>query len=227
MPINREDCWGISWNCGMKCAVIRAHREAIFLPHGQERREGEEGNWINENVKLFNQCRCCTGTNAPCPFASLFVARSSQRQGRSNTSAACASLVSSAGQDFPLPPGHGLDLDSGKSLCFGDQDPGDAGELLQWSIAVTKGKSAEFLWSQKITRLSCQVWMPRSHQGKDCMWWRRKDWFQVVSLTFGRRSLKKKLPQNVCILKKTTSIIALPGITSRRWMHLKERKLFI
>lgn len=167
MPINREDCWGISRNCGMSCAVICAHPELIFLPHGWEGREGEEGNWIDEKVKLFTQCRCCTGTNAPCLFACLLVARSSQRQHRSSTSATCASLVSSAGEDFPLPPGRGLALGNGKSLCWGYQDPGDAGELLQWSVAVPRGKSAEFLW---IIRLPCQVWMAKSRQGNDWTW---------------------------------------------------------
>jgi len=54
-------------------------------------------------------------------------------------------MVLSTGEDLPLPPGHGLALDSGKPLCCGDQHPGDAGELLQWSIAVAKGKPAELL----------------------------------------------------------------------------------
>ena len=60
MPIKREDSWGISWNCGMKCAVVSAHLGLIFLPHGCEGAEGEEGNWTDEKVKSFNQCRCST-----------------------------------------------------------------------------------------------------------------------------------------------------------------------
>ena len=102
MPINREDCWGVSWNCGMKCAVIHAHSELIFLPPVWEGTEGEEGSWIDEKVRLFNQCRCCTGTNTPCPFTRLLVACSSQRQGKSSTSTPCVFL----GMALPLAVGN-------------------------------------------------------------------------------------------------------------------------
>lgn len=69
MPVNRENCWGISWSCGM-CAVIHAHAEEIFLPRACEGTGQEENRSMRKwscspsagvalgQISLVSLCAC-------------------------------------------------------------------------------------------------------------------------------------------------------------------------
>lgn len=89
----------------MKCAVTHAHAEEIFLPRGREGTGEEENHAIHEKVKLFYPCRCCTGTNIPCPFVSLLAPRFCQWQAESSISSVSLGMALPLALENPFAAG--------------------------------------------------------------------------------------------------------------------------
>lgn len=172
--LNRENCWGISWNCGMKCAVIHAHASWLW------RREWG-GKLIHEKVKLFSQCRCCTGTNIPCLIVCLLAACFPQWQAESSRSSLFLGTALPPALENPFAVGSSTQ--EVQVSCFHGASE---------SIPGSQKGFLEFRWS-----LSCAVSYESPRKGFHMTEKKRWVWFNIQEKTL-------ELTTKNIYIKKTT-----------------------